>query len=126
MGKPVTGMRAFTSQERREIRTSLIEEYGLICQICKALGKSDAQALINTGTTWDDNSFSIDHIVPLADGGANTRDNMHPAHIACNERKGSRKVQGRVRTNRKPRQSNAKRPTSSAPRLAYSSSSSAF
>ena len=123
MGKPITGMRAFTSQERRKIRTSLIEQYGLICQICKAQGKSDAQALINTDTTWDDNSFSIDHIVPLADGGANTRANMHPAHIACNERKGSGKVQGRVRKNRQPK---AKRETvtqSTSTRLAYSSSS---
>src|SRR6187551_480774 len=123
MGKPITGMRAFTSQERRAIRTSLIEQYGLICQICKAEGKSDAQALINTDTTWDDNSFSIDHIVALADGGANTRANMHPAHIACNERKGSRKVQGRVRKNRQPK---AKRETvtqSTSTRLAYSSSS---
>ena len=123
MGKPITGMRAFTSQERRAIRTSLIEQYGLICQICKAEGKSDAQALINTDTTWDDNSFSIDHIVALADGGSNTRANMHPAHIACNERKGSNKVQGRVRRNRQPRTKRETVTQSTSTRLAYSSSS---
>jgi 5-methylcytosine-specific restriction endonuclease McrA len=124
MAKPVTGMRAFTSHERRLIRSSLIAQYGLLCQICKEQGKSDSEALISTESTVEDNSFSIDHIVPLADGGPNTRQNMWPTHVACNERKGSSKMQGRVRSNRKPRTGKAKPVTQvTSPRLAYSSSS---
>jgi 5-methylcytosine-specific restriction endonuclease McrA len=122
MGRPITGMRAFSTSQRRAIRADLIKRYGANCQICIAHGKSDAEVKIDMSTVFEDNSFSVDHIVALADGGTNTPDNFHPTHIACNERKGSNKVPGRVRTNRKPR---AKREgfNDSGVRLAYSSSS---
>jgi 5-methylcytosine-specific restriction endonuclease McrA len=100
MGRKVTGMRAFTSHQRREIRAELIKKYGTVCQLCVKAGKS---AEIDMTTDREDNSFSIDHIVALADGGTNTVDNMWPTHIACNELKGSNKVAGRVRQNRTPR-----------------------
>lgn len=35
---------------------------------------------------------SIDHVVPLASGGANTYDNIQPMCIRCNLKKGSRSV----------------------------------
>jgi 5-methylcytosine-specific restriction endonuclease McrA len=113
MGRSIKGMRAFTSHERREIRARLIKKYGTACQICSKA--------INMSTVREDNSFSIDHIVALADGGTNTEDNMWPTHVACNELKGSNKVAGRVRTNRQPRTERVTYSTNS--RLAYSSSS---
>jgi 5-methylcytosine-specific restriction endonuclease McrA len=122
MGRPVTGMRAFTSVERREIRRQLIEKYGLFCQICLAKGNSAIEATIDMSDQYSDKYFSIDHIIALADGGRNTIDNFHPTHIACNELKGSNKVAGRVRQNRRP---HANRDVSqvTGSRLAYSSES---
>lgn len=35
----------------------------------------------------DPRSFTVDHIVPLAKGGADTLDNSAPAHRACNRAK---------------------------------------
>lgn len=121
--KAVQGMRAFTSHERRAIRLSLIEQYGAYCQICLQKGKSQQESKILTDVLYEDNSFSIDHIKPLADGGTNTRDNMQPTHVACNERKGSAAKGGRVRSNRRPRtlQKGVTQVTSA--RLAYSTSS---
>lgn len=92
MPKPVIGMRCFTSHERREMRAYLIEKYGEVCQLCKIAGKSEMACKINmqANTDRDEKSFSIDHIVPLADGGANHIDNMWPSHKGCNTRKGSK------------------------------------
>lgn len=33
---------------------------------------------------------SRDHVIPLAAGGSNTPDNIRPAHLACNSKKGYR------------------------------------
>lgn len=83
MSKPVKGMRAFTSHQRRVIRAKLIEKYGLTCQICKVS--------IDLNEIGDRNpkTFSIDHIIALADGGKNEFDNFWPTHAGCNNRKGS-------------------------------------
>lgn len=37
-------------------------------------------------------SKSLDHIVPLARGGAHVQDNLQWAHLVCNKRKGARRV----------------------------------
>jgi 5-methylcytosine-specific restriction endonuclease McrA len=120
--RPVTGMRAFSVPQRRAIRADLFLKFGPYCQICLAQGKSKEAAKIDMGSVFEDDSFSVDHVVALADGGTNTPDNFHPTHIACNERKGSKKVPGRVRSNRKPK---AQREgfNDSGVRLAYTSSS---
>ncbi len=64
--------------------TKLIRRDGLRCAIC---GKM---------CDWDDHSWSehsgptypsVDHIVPLANGGGHTWDNVQIAHIICNSRK---------------------------------------
>lgn len=36
----------------------------------------------------DPHSFTIDHIIPIAKGGADTLDNCAPAHRKCNRDKG--------------------------------------
>ncbi len=38
----------------------------------------------------DPASLSLDHVVPLARGGAHTLNNVQPAHLRCNIRKGAR------------------------------------
>lgn len=35
-------------------------------------------------------SMTIDHIIPISRGGRSTMDNLQPAHLICNSRKGSR------------------------------------
>ena len=92
MAKPVVGMRCFTSHQRREMRAFLIEKYGEVCQLCKLAGKSKSACAIDmeANTNHDKRSFSIDHIVPLADGGENHIDNMWPSHKGCNTLKGSK------------------------------------
>lgn len=34
--------------------------------------------------------FTIDHIVPLSKGGSHVFENMQPAHLSCNSRKGAK------------------------------------
>jgi|SRR3954470_4396938 len=123
MGKPVKGMRQFTSHQRREIRSKLIEKYGAFCQICIQEHMSPIVAQIDMDSRYEDNSFSIDHIIPLNDGGPNVFENMQPTHIACNERKGSANGGGHVRSNRKPRTARPVVTQLTGNRLAYSSSS---
>lgn len=90
MRRPVTGMRAFTSIERRAIRAELLDKYGPYCQICINLGSTQHVAEIDFSQQRNEKkAFSIDHIIALADGGSNTIDNMWPAHAGCNSRKGS-------------------------------------
>lgn len=91
MTRPVTGMRCFTSVERRIMRRDLIKKFGAVCQLCLADGKGKAECAIDlTLDTTHPKAFSIDHIEALADGGSNTIDNMWPAHRLCNKLKGSK------------------------------------
>lgn len=53
------------------------------CQLCRR--KVDMSL---TGT--DPKAPSIDHVVPLIDGGDDTRANVQLAHFGCNSRKGAR------------------------------------
>lgn len=118
MGKPVKGMRCFNSRVRREMRAFLLHKYGDFCQICLESGKPALAAKIRLDIERDDLSFSFDHIIPLADGGLNELDNMWPAHVVCNERKGS-KSGGSRRMDRESRQ--ASNVIMNGARLAYSS-----
>lgn len=57
----------------RKLRAAILAESD-ICYIC---GKPGAN--------------SVDHVVPIAKGGKNTRENMKPAHMfPCNRSKGTR------------------------------------
>lgn len=56
-----------------------------ICGICKSS--------MDRSLPWPDPmSKSIDHIVPLSQGGTHTRDNLQWAHLVCNIRKGAKMV----------------------------------
>jgi 5-methylcytosine-specific restriction endonuclease McrA len=110
MTQPVKGMRAFSTQERRVIRAKLLKKYGSYCQICLSKGRSRDVAAIDMSTRMADNSFSVDHVLALADGGSNTIDNMMPTHRLCNNKKGSKVGRHGVSA-------------VTGPRLAYTSSS---
>lgn len=119
MAREVKGMRAINAAKRRQIRESLINQYGPYCQICLENGTPQHAAVIDMESRREPRSFSIDHIVALADGGSNTRNNMQPSHQRCNERKGSEHANALAGKPR--RRQNVTHVT--GVRLAYSSSS---
>lgn len=58
-------------------RKHLVDKYGNTCHICVKPIESMADV-------------TVDHVVPLSKGGADTLDNMRPAHAACNHEKGDK------------------------------------
>lgn len=67
---------SFTNEE-------IFERDGWRCGICRGR--------IRRELDWPDpQSVSLDHVVPLADGGAHTRANVRAAHLQCNVRRSNR------------------------------------
>ncbi|ALD74575.1 HNH endonuclease [Trueperella pyogenes] len=64
-------------------RAMLIDLYGLECHICHGLINPQLKAP-------DPGSYSIDHVLPRAHGGSDALENLRPAHLGCNSRKGKR------------------------------------
>jgi 5-methylcytosine-specific restriction endonuclease McrA len=65
----------------------VLVKYGKDCHICKT--PIDLKAPRRVGV---DNWFlglHIDHLIPIAKGGADTLENVRPAHALCNLKKGS-------------------------------------
>ena len=61
-------------------RQAIIERDGLRCGICgKAIDPADR--------TWN-KRLSLDHIVPISQGGGHTVSNLRLAHLGCNVRRG--------------------------------------
>jgi 5-methylcytosine-specific restriction endonuclease McrA len=75
---------AFLSLEAEAISVAgVVDRYGTDCSIC-------GDAIDMSLTRPDLLSFSIDHIVSLARGGAHVYANVAPAHLLCNMQKGDR------------------------------------
>ena len=62
---------SFTDEEWRAVR----EQYGSICLAC-----------------GQDESLSVDHVVPLSKGGTNYADYLQPLCLPCNLRKGAKTI----------------------------------
>lgn len=60
----------------------ICERDGYECHICNQPIDAELRAP-------DRMSPSVDHVVPLAHGGADTDDNLKPAHYGCNSRRGA-------------------------------------
>ena len=60
---------------------TLFNLYGWTCYLCKA-------PIDPHKRTPDWKAATIEHIVPLAQGGTHTWDNVAPAHYRCNQQKG--------------------------------------
>jgi 5-methylcytosine-specific restriction endonuclease McrA len=65
-----------------EIKNKVWEKTGGFCTYCHC-------KLLPFGSS-DLNSFTVDHIVAIRDGGTNDIDNLVPACKTCNARKGSK------------------------------------
>jgi 5-methylcytosine-specific restriction endonuclease McrA len=63
----------------------LVATYGTMCHLCnKAI---DLNAPRKTGIDGWENGLHVDHVLPISKGGADTLENVRPAHGKCNIRK---------------------------------------
>ncbi|MBV9689685.1 MAG: HNH endonuclease [Ktedonobacteraceae bacterium] len=69
---------SFTTQEWAALKS----RYEHKCLCC---GKSESEVLL-----------SIDHVVPLSQGGANKADNIQPLCLSCNKKKGTKAIDYRL------------------------------
>ena len=66
----------FTRELSDVDRLEILEREGRVCYLC--------------GQWLSVHEMTLDHVVPLARGGAHTPENLRPAHRSCNSRKGSK------------------------------------
>lgn len=72
----------FKKPRKQDIRSNrwnrkhLINKYGNICHLCGE-------------PITDMKQVTVDHVIPISKGGADTLDNMRPAHESCNRKKGN-------------------------------------
>jgi HNH endonuclease len=62
----------------REIQEQVRRRAGALCEYC------------HTAEQWQYIRFTVDHVLPLAEGGTNTLDNLALACFHCNRRKADR------------------------------------
>ncbi len=67
------GTRYMNSKDRKNMRNKLYAEQLGICAIC--------------GTEIDPTEATLDHIVPVGDGGKNRKANLQVTHRLCNMRR---------------------------------------
>lgn len=83
--KPKPDNRRHKLKEQRELLLQfLIERDGSDCYLCKR-----PIDLTITDLNTDDDAVTIDHVMPLSKGGANSPSNVKLAHRGCNVSKGS-------------------------------------
>jgi hypothetical protein len=62
-------------------------KYSTCCHVCKK--EIDFNLPRSVGKLGWENSFHIDHLIPISKGGNDTIENVRPSHGLCNLRKGS-------------------------------------
>ena len=67
----------------------VLELYGSICHICGIAIDLEAPRWAGHGKNWE-SGLHIDHVIPIVKGGADTLENVRPAHALCNIRKGKK------------------------------------
>lgn len=68
----------------------VLDKYGLNCHLCKS--EIDMLAPRAAGVPGWEMGLHIDHIIPIALGGADKLENVKPAHGLCNLRKGASEI----------------------------------
>ena len=67
--------------------TQVLVTYGKNCHICNSLIDLKASRRVGVGDWFL--GLHIDHLTPIAKGGADTLENVRPSHAICNLKKGS-------------------------------------
>ena len=67
------------------LRSEVLALYGTDCHLCG--GEIDLEAPGKPGMLNWEKSLHLDHVTPLACGGADTIENVRPSHGLCNVRK---------------------------------------
>ena len=62
--------------------TDVLDRYGTNCHICKL--EINLKAERRPGRKGWENGLHIDHLIEISKGGADTLDNVRPAHGLCN------------------------------------------
>jgi 5-methylcytosine-specific restriction endonuclease McrA len=68
----------------------VIAEYGSKCHLCNM--EIDMLASRATGSSGWEESLHIDHVMPISKGGADSLENVRPAHGLCNLMKGASEI----------------------------------
>lgn len=76
------------ARRRRAITIEAAARYGYRCHLCGEL--------IDPYDTTSERRLSPDHVIPVAKGGAHSVDNIRPAHLDCNKRRGARRITRRA------------------------------
>jgi len=71
-------------------KEQVLQMYGTKCHICNI--EIDLSAPRLTGKDGWQNGLHIDHLVPISTGGADTLENVRPAHGLCNVKKGAKET----------------------------------
>ena len=71
----------------RYLDSDILSRYGSDCYLCK--NAIDLSAPRSIGSKGWENSFHIEHVIPLSKGGNDTIENVRPSHGLCNLRKGA-------------------------------------
>lgn len=68
----------------------VLEKYGTKCHICNLEINTNANR--QPGKDGWQNGLHIDHLIPISRGGADTLENVRPAHGLCNVKKGAKET----------------------------------
>ena len=68
----------------------VIETYGTCCHLCKM--EIDFSAPRSCGKDGWEMAFHVDHVIPIAQGGPDTLENVRPSHARCNLDKGAKTI----------------------------------
>lgn len=68
----------------------VLKTYGTKCHICNL--EIDMKAARKAGKKGWENGLHIDHLIAIANGGADTIENVRPAHGLCNLKKGAKET----------------------------------
>lgn len=66
----------------------VIETYGTLCYLCEK--EIDFSAPRSCGKKGWETAFHVDHVLPIARGGADSLENVRPSHARCNINKGAK------------------------------------
>ena len=72
------------------IRERIFNAHNWICHLC---GKEIAKGQVYSAATTDTYP-SLDHLKPKSLGGDDEEENLRPAHMGCNARRGNREIVG--------------------------------